>query len=110
MYLIEKSLLKDLLGIPSIIPSIPCIKSLPRTKIFLGLLLTRVELFISAPKIITFLPYPPLGCEKDPFESNPIPYPEYFYLSISAFFVNLTAPNRQFSKVTYKLLVLETNL
>ena len=69
-------------------------KSLPRTKIFLVLLLACEELLKSAPKIITFLPYPPLGCEKRPLESNQIPYPEYLYLSISAFFVNLTAPNR----------------
>ena len=50
-------------------------------------------------KKIALLPYLPLGCEKVPFYSNPIPYPEYLYLSMSAFFVNLTAPNRQFSKV-----------
>ena len=63
------------------------------------LLLECVDLLNSAPKITTFLPYPPLGCEKPPLESNPIPYPECLYLSISAFFVNLTAPNRQFCKV-----------
>ena len=91
-------------------PSIPCIKSLPRTNMLLVLLLACVELLKSAPKIITFLPYPPLGCVKRPLESNPIPYPEYLYLSISAFFVNLTAPNRQFSKVTLLLLMLGANL
>ena len=47
----------------------PCTKSLPRTKMFFVLLLVCVELLKSAPKIITFLPYPTLGCE-----SNPIPY------------------------------------
>ena len=46
-----------------------------------------------------FLPIPPDGCEKDPFLSNPIPYPKYPYLSISAFLVNLTDPNKQFSNV-----------
>ena len=51
-----------------------------------------------------------LGCEKVPLESNPIPYPEYLYLSISSFFVYSTAPNRQFSKVTPLLLVPEVNL
>ena len=61
-------------------------KPLPRTKIFLVLLLACEELLKSAPKIITFLPYPPLGYEKLPLESNPIPYPEYLYLLISAFF------------------------
>ena len=76
----------------------------------LVLLLECAELLISAPKITTFLQSPPLGCEKFPFESNPIPYPEYLYLLISAFFVNLTAPNRQFSKVTLLLLIIESNL
>ena len=57
-------------------------KSLPRTKILFVLLLLCEELLKSAPKIITFLPYPPPGCEKPPLESNPIPYPEYLYLSI----------------------------
>ena len=69
------------------------------------LLLASVELLKSAPKKITLLPYPPLGCVKLPLESNPIPYPEYLYLSMSASFVNLTAPNRQFSKVTPQLLM-----
>ena len=63
------------------------------------LLLECAELLKSVPKIITFLSYPPLGCEKLPLESNPIPYPEYLYLLILAFFVNLTAPNGQFCKV-----------
>ena len=75
-------------------------KSLPRTKMLLVLLLACVELPKSAPKIIAFLPHPPLGRVKLPLESNPIPYPEYLYLSISTYFVNLTAPNRQFCKVT----------
>ena len=74
-------------------------KPLPRTKMLLLLLLACTEPLISAPKIITFLPYPPLGCEKLRLESNPIPYPKYLYLSISAFFVNLTAPNKQLCKV-----------
>ena len=39
--------------------------------------------------IITFLPNPlPLDNEKLPCESNPVPYPEYLYLSKSAFLVN----------------------
>ena len=73
-------------------------------------LLACVELLKSASKIITSLPYPPLGCVKLPLESNPIPYPEYLYLSISAFFVNLTAPNGKFSKVTPQLLMPGANL
>ena len=63
------------------------------------------ELLKSTPKIITFVPYPPLGCEKLSPESNPIPYPEYLYLSMSEFFVNLIAPNRQFSKVILEVFV-----
>ena len=90
--------------------SIPCIKSLPRIKMLLVLLLACAELLISAPKIITFLPNPPLGCEKVPLESNPIPYPEYLYLSMSAFLVNLTAPNKQFSKTILESLVVGINL
>ena len=31
--------------------------------------------------------------------SNPVPYPEYFYLSTLAFLVILTAPNKEFSSV-----------
>ena len=45
------------------------------------------------------LPKLPVGCEKTPFPSNPVPYSKYLYLSTSAFSVNLTAPNKQFSKV-----------
>ena len=46
-----------------------------------------------------FLPVPPLGYKKNPFLSNPILYPEYLYPSISAFLVNLNAPNKQFSSI-----------
>ena len=91
-------------------PSIPCIKPLLRTKMFLVLLFACLELVKSAPKIITFLPYPPLGCVKLPLESDPIPYPEYLYLSISTFFVNLTAPNRQLCKVLPIFIALEISL
>ena len=59
---------------------------------------------------MTFFPYLPFGCVKLPLESNPIPYPEYLYLSISAFFVNLTTPNKQSCKVTLIFLGLEINL
>ena len=60
----------------------------------LALLLACVELLKSAPKIITFTPYVPSACQKLPFESNPMPYPEYLYLLISAFFVTLTSSNK----------------
>ena len=90
--------------------SISCIKSLPKTKILPVLLFACLELLKSAPKIMTFLPYFPHGCAKLPLESNPIPYPEYLYLSISAFFVNLTAPNKQSCKVKLIFLGLEISL
>ena len=57
-----------------------------------------------------FVPYPPLGCVKLSLESNPILYPEYLHLSISAFFVNLTAPNKQSCKVTLIFLGLQISL
>ena len=57
-----------------------------------------VEELISTPKIITFLPKS-LPNEKDVSLSNPIPYPEYPYSSISAFLVSLTDQNKQFSNV-----------
>ena len=51
---------------------------------------------ISTPKINTFWPYPPPGNEKLSLLSNPIPYPEYPYLLMSAFVVKVTAPNKQY--------------
>ena len=45
-------------------------------------------------------PNPPLGNEKVPLLSNPVPYPEYLHLTISALLVNSTSPNKQFSKTT----------
>ena len=76
----------------------PCVVPSPRIKISFFLLSTCTEELISTPKIITFLPNP-LATEKVPCLSNPIPYPEYFYLSISTFFTNLTAPNKEFSSI-----------
>ena len=52
-----------------------------------------------SPKIITFLPDLLPNDEKVPFLSNPIPYPEYLYRSISVCYVDLTSPNKQFSNV-----------
>ena len=40
-----------------------------------------------------------LPTEKAPFISNPIPNPEYIYLSMSVSFTNLTAPNKEFSSL-----------
>ena len=76
----------------------PCVGPLPRIKISFFLFLIFVEELISTPKMITFLPIS-LPTGKDVFLSNPIPYPEYSYLLISAFLVNLTGPNKQFSNV-----------
>ena len=78
---------------------------MPNTNTLFTLLLACTELLKSAPKIITFLPSLLLECEKLPLESNPIPYHEYLHLSTSEFFINLTAPNRQFSKAILKVLV-----
>ena len=74
----------------------PCVGPLPRIKMSFFLLSIFVDELISAPKIITFLPIS-LPIEKDISLSNPIPYPAYPYLSVSAFLVNLTDPNKQFS-------------
>ena len=77
----------------------PCVGPIPNINMSVPLLSTWIDEFISTPKIITFLPNPPPGDEKLPFLSNPVPYPEYQYLSKSVFFVKVTAPNKQFSSV-----------
>ena len=77
----------------------PCVGPFPRTNMPFFLLSMCAEKLISAPKINTFWPNPPPGNEKLPLLSNPIPYPEYPYLSISAFLVKATAPNKQFFSV-----------
>ena len=46
-----------------------------------------------------FWPNPLPGNEKLDILSNPIPYPEYKYLSRSAFLVKETAPNKQLFSV-----------
>ena len=63
------------------------------------MLLVFVDELISIPKIIGYSPVTPLGCEKNPYLSNAMPYPEYLHLSISAFLVELAAPNKEFSSV-----------
>ena len=57
------------------------------------------EKVISAPKLITFLP--PAGTEKSFFhiKSNSVPYPKYLYLSVLAFFTNLTVRNKELPSV-----------
>ena len=54
---------------------------------------------MSTQKIIMFSSNPVPGNEKLLCLSNPIPYPEYPYLSMSAFLVKVTASNKQFCKV-----------
>ena len=44
-------------------------------------------------------PNPPVGNENFTLLSNPVPHPEYLYLSILAFLVCLALPNKQFSKL-----------
>ena len=62
-------------------------------------LFSLVDELISNPKTTTFLPNPVPGNEKLPRLSNSIPYTEYLPLSIKAFLVKLTAPNKHFSGV-----------
>ena len=81
------------------VSSYHCVRSLPRIKMSFFLLSIFIDELIFTLKIITFLTVPPLGCEKNPCVSKTIPHPKYLYLSISAFLVTLTAPNKQFSNV-----------
>ena len=73
------------------------------------LLSTCVEELISAPKINTFWPNPPLGNEKLDLVSNPISWPEYLYFPISGFFVKVTTPNKQFFNVRSLVWELEAD-
>ena len=66
----------------------PCVGPLPITKISFFLLSIFVYKLISIPEIIPFLPVLPIGCKNNPCLSNPIPYPEYSYSSMSAFYLN----------------------
>ena len=54
---------------------------------------------MSAPKINIFSPNPPPETEELDLQSNPIPKPEYPYFSISAFFVEVTVPNKKIFSV-----------
>ena len=54
----------------------PCVRPLPRIKMPFFLLSICEDEIMSTPKIITFLPTSS-SIEKNPFLSNPIPYPEY---------------------------------
>ena len=63
--------------------------------------------FISTPKINTFWPNPPPGNEKLDLLSNPIPSPEYPYLSISVFLVKAIAQDKHFFSVASLLWELD---
>ena len=86
-------LIKYFFSVVSVLSSNLCEGTSMRIKIYFFLLSTFTEELISTLKIVTLQPNPPLGNENVPFQSNPIPYPEYLYLSLSAFLANLTAPN-----------------
>ena len=77
----------------------PCVGPFPRTNIPFFLLSIWGEELISNPIINTFWPNPPPGNEKLDLLSNPIPKPEYPYFLISAFFVKVATPNKQFFSV-----------
>ena len=80
----------------NVVSSNPCVVPSPGIKMSFFLLSTSTEELASTPKIITFLPNTPVGNEKVPFVSNPIPYPEYLS---QPFFTNLAAPNKKFPSV-----------
>ena len=71
---------------------------LRRNKISFSLLSICEDELMPTPKIFTFLPTSS-PTEKNPFLSNPMPYPECLYRSTLTCCVNLTAPNKQFSSV-----------
>ena len=74
---------------------------------FFFLLSIWEEELISTPKVNTFWPNPAPVNQKLDLLSNAIPKPEYPYFLISAFFVNVTAPNKQFFTVGSLSLELE---
>ena len=87
--------------------SYPCVGPFPRTNMSFPLLSIWGEELIFAPKINIFWPNPPTANEKLDILSNPISKPEYPFISISAFLVKVTAPNKQFFNVGSLSLELE---
>ena len=73
----------------------PCAGSFPRTNMSFFLLSMCAEELMPTSKINTFSPNSTPGNEKLDLLSSPIPQPEYPYLSILAFLVKITAPNKQ---------------
>ena len=93
----------------NVLSSYPCVGAAPRNEISFFLVINCAEELISTPKVIIFWANLPLRNKKVPRESDLILHPEYLFLSISVFFVNLTAPNKQFSEVEIKLFRFELN-
>ena len=85
----------------------PCVGPFPRTNMSFTFLSIWIEEPISTLKFNKFWRNPPPWNEKLDLLSNPIPKPEYWYFSISAFFVKLTAPNKHFFSVGSLSLELE---
>ena len=76
-------------------PLIPKVGPKPKIKkLFLGLS-TCDDKLLSTPKIITFLVVP-LPKLHQSVLLNVTPYPLYTYFSLSLFFTELVAPNKQF--------------
>ena len=71
--------------------SSPCVGRFPRINMSFFLLSIWAEELISTPKTNTPWPNPASRNEKVDLLSNPIPWPEYPYFSISAFLVKVTA-------------------
>ena len=87
----------------------PCVGPVPKIKMSFRLLSTRADELISALMVTTFLPKLPSGSKQTPVLSNPIPYSEYLFLSISAILVMLTAPNKTFTSVGWILTCVLSN-
>ena len=78
-----------------------------RINMLFFLLSIWAEELISTLRIKTFWPNPPLGNVKLDLLSSPLPKQEYPYFLISAFFVKVTAPIKQFFSVRSLSLELE---
>ena len=66
----------------------------PKSKKYFFLLSVFVDEIMPTPKLLHFTLIQAPGNEKLPCLSNPIAYPEYPNLSMSAFLVKVTAPNK----------------
>ena len=85
----------------NVVSSNSCVGPSPRTKISLFLLLTCIDEFISAPKLMTFFPVLLPANESSEWESNPMGHLLYSYLSGPTFLVSFRDPNKQFFNVKF---------